>query len=69
VTFPYDPNLYTFVTGTAEDGLLISAPAGVDYPEPFALAPNAEPTFLLNGGAADDPITVDFYSMPVSPRR
>lgn len=58
----------TFITGTAGDGLIFSAPPEIDFPAPFALAPNAaQVTFLLNGGAADDPITIDFYAMAVRP--
>ncbi len=59
---------WNFVTGTAEDGLIFGAPPEIDFPEPFALAPNAaEVTFLLDGQAAGDEITVDFYAMPVRP--
>jgi hypothetical protein len=68
VRFAGDPRRYTFVPGTAEDGLLLRAPRRLDFPEPFALAPNSgEVTFLRNGGPADDPITIDFYSMAVRP--
>jgi hypothetical protein len=66
VQFGDDPAAYTFITGTAQDGLLLRAPAEADSPEPFTLAPNSdEVTFLLAGGPAEDRITVDFYSMPV----
>lgn len=62
--------LYTFIEGTAADGLLMSAPRDIDYPGVFALAPNSRTvTFLLDGSAAGDPVTVDFYAMPVSPAR
>lgn len=57
---------YTFITGTAEDGLILAAAPGVDYPAPFNLAPaSAHITFLLDDGPADDPISIRYYAMPV----
>ena len=68
VTFPEDDRLYTFIAATAADGLLLRAPPSIDFPAPFALAPNEdEVTFLYEGGAADKPLTVDFFAMPVRP--
>lgn len=57
---------YVLMPETAADGLLLRAPPRIDFPAPFALAPNAdEVTFLLDGGAADAPITLEFFSMEV----
>jgi hypothetical protein len=57
---------WALVESTADDGLLISAPADADFPPPFALAPNAETlTFLRDGAAADGEITVEFSAVPV----
>lgn len=68
VVFEGDPTLYTFIPTTAADGLILRAPPKLDFPRPFALAPNAPSmTFLLNGGPAQRSITVDFYSLPVAP--
>ena len=54
---------------TAEDGLILSAPAAVDYRRPFQLAPNpAELEFGIEG-AEHRPIAVSFYSRSVEPRR
>ena len=63
-----DAREWAFVEGTADDGLLLSAPSELDYPPPFTLAPNPETvTFLLDGGAADESIQVEYFALPVSP--
>jgi hypothetical protein len=68
VGFAGDPSTYLLIPTTAEDDLLLRAPAETDFPEPFAIAPNAdEISFLLDGGPAEDRITIDFFSMPVRP--
>lgn len=69
VAFEGDPRpFYTLIAATAADGLLLRAPRGIDFPGPFALAPNGDTvTFFLEGGGADQPIEVDFFSMPVRP--
>ena len=60
---------WSIVEGTAEDGLLMSAPPAADFPAPFALAPNPETiTFLLDGEAADDEIEVEYFEVPVAGR-
>jgi hypothetical protein len=67
VSFDGGPG-YTLTAATAGDGLLLRAPTRIDYPSPFGLAPNAENvTFLLDGGASADSISVDFFAMPVEP--
>jgi hypothetical protein len=68
VTFDTDERLFTFVPATAADGLLLRAPASVDPPGPFKLAPDAnEISFLLGREPADGPIEIDFYSLAVRP--
>lgn len=73
-TPPYDGR-YVFIPGTAEDGLLLRAAPGVDFPFPFALAPDAEAvTFYLDRSdephdPIQDPITIEYFSMPVKPLR
>jgi hypothetical protein len=59
---------YVFIPQTAADGLLMRAPRRVDFPAPYALAPDTDTlTFLLDDRPAEDPVTVDFFSMPVTP--
>jgi hypothetical protein len=69
-TPPYDGR-FVFIPGTAENGLVFRASPGVDYPDPFAIAPDAEAvTFYLDrSDEAHDPITIEFFSMPVRPWR
>jgi hypothetical protein len=62
---------YRLVEGTADDGLLLRAPAGADYPPPFNLAPDATTiAFQKAGGGASsgDPITVSFFSESIDGR-
>ena len=66
VVFAGDPRPYTLVPGTAADGLILSADPRIDFEPPFALAPNAEAvTFLIGGRGSDEPISIDFYELPV----
>ena len=63
-----DGHRYPFVPTTAEDGLLLRAPRGADYEPPFALAPDSDTmTFYLDNQAPPDPITAEFFSMPIEP--
>jgi hypothetical protein len=65
VSFDGGPN-YVFVPATAENGLLLRAPAAADFGGPFALAPNAdEVTFLRDYEGASDRLRVEFVSMPI----
>ena len=57
---------YVFIPATAGDGLLLRAPAGADYPDGFALAPNASEV-RFTGGPAEEPIEIEFYSVPIDP--
>jgi hypothetical protein len=67
VRFGEDDQLFTLIEGTAADGLLMRVPPDADFPGAFALAPDSDTvTFLLEGGAADDPLSVDFFAMPIS---
>jgi hypothetical protein len=56
------------VAGTADDGLLISAPAAADYPEPFALAPNVRQIAIRvdGGGTGGQPLRYDFFEAPMT---
>ena len=70
VSFSGDERPYTFIPATANDGLLLRAPPSIDFPAPFALAPNADEVTFLYGDGDDRPgtsLTVDFFSMPVRP--
>jgi hypothetical protein len=55
---------FRLVPGTAEDGLLISAPSAADYPEPFTLAPDPV-AFTISGPGLTSPIDIDFYTRPI----
>jgi hypothetical protein len=57
---------FRLVPGTAEDGLLISAPRGADYPQPFTLAPDPA-AFTISGPGLEGPIDIDFYTRPIRP--
>jgi hypothetical protein len=51
------------VPGTASDGLLLDAPAGADYPAPFALSPNVH-TLKFTGPSGA--LRIDVEWMPLS---
>jgi hypothetical protein len=70
IRFGDDPRRWTLVERTAKDGLLLAVPPQLDFPAPFALAPNPETiTFLLDGGSSDQEIDVEFFALPLSGRR
>jgi hypothetical protein len=61
---------HRLIEGTAADGLLMSAPAGVDFTAPFNLAPNSA-TIAVGKvghgvGGSGSPITFSFFSQSVS---
>jgi hypothetical protein len=61
--------LNRLVTGTADDGLLLDASAGVDYPAPFNLAPAAKTIAVQQGvspAIAGPEITYSFYEQRVA---
>ncbi|MGH2961130.1 MAG: hypothetical protein ACRDL3_02905, partial [Solirubrobacterales bacterium] len=61
---------HTLVANTAADGLLLRAPPRVDFPRPFEIAPNPREITLLRGGeGSGGDLEIEFYAMPVSPRR
>ena len=66
VVFEGDPFVYNFLPGTSGNDLLLGAAPGIDYPEPYSLAPAASSvTFLFEREALDRKIALDFYAMPV----
>lgn len=66
VVFEGDPFVYNFLPGTAGNDLLMGAAPGIDYPEPYALAPVAgSVTFLYDREALDREIELRFFAMPV----
>ena len=59
---------YRLVPGTATDGLILSAPPRVDFPRPFALAPDARTIEFRkesNFTSPDAELTVEFLGIPV----
>ncbi len=64
-----DGEAHRLVEGTATDGLLLRAPAGVDFTAPFNLAPNSSTIAVAKTGqgAGDgQPITFSFFAQSVS---
>ena len=64
-----DDRVYRLVGANAADGLLISAPARLDFPAPFALAPNpATITLGKDAGPASGPdsFDVEFFKVRVN---
>ncbi len=65
-----DGTSYRLTALTAPDGLLLDAPAGADFPAPFALAPNARTiTVRSDGGVATSsgPLRISFEAREVAP--
>jgi hypothetical protein len=58
---------YRLVPGTAEDGLVLRAPADIDFVSPFKVAPDATSigVRLERDQPGGDPITYTFYAVPV----
>jgi hypothetical protein len=57
------------IPALAGDGLLMSAPRGVDYPAPFRVAPNVASIAFLKGAGGQPggrPLHVQFEAVPVS---
>jgi hypothetical protein len=62
---------YTLVTGTAADGLLVSAPRAVDFPGKFSMSPQTSTlTFTKESAFASpgDELHVEFDAIPVRAR-
>ena len=56
---------HPFVPGTAESGLLLHAPDGVELPAGFSRAPSPRSLALHHEGGADGTLRYDFYVFPV----
>jgi hypothetical protein len=54
---------FRLVPGTAGDGLIMSVPARLDFPAPFALSPGVS-SLELSGASGD--LRIDFYALPLS---
>ncbi len=69
-TITLDQVPYRLIGATAENGLLLSAPPGLDFPRPFAAAPNPQTiTFGREPGIGTGPLQLhlDFFAVPVRP--
>lgn len=67
-TITLDEIPYRFIGSNAENGILLSAPLRLDFPAPFAFAPN--PTTISFGkdsglGAGPQSLRVEFFALPV----
>ncbi len=63
-----DDARHRLIAATAPDGLLIGAPPGADYPQPFTMAPNPQTlTVGRDGGQPGGTLTVAFSEVPVRP--
>jgi hypothetical protein len=60
--------VWRLVPETAGDGLIMSAPPAIDYPEPFQLPMNPRSLSVQVQGAATRPIDVEFFAQRVRPR-
>jgi hypothetical protein len=56
---------WRLVAATAADGLIMRAPAAVDFPKPFRLAPDARTMSVRIEGAPPRGIQVKFFAQPV----
>jgi len=60
---------HRLLEGTAADGLVLRAPAAVDFTRPFKVAPDAATIVVTKGGqsrSAEKPITFSFFAQSVS---
>ena len=65
-----DARVWALAERTAGDGVLVSIPPELDFAAPFGLAPNPETiTFFVDGETPDDPITAEFFALPVAKAR
>ena len=55
---------YRLIPGTADEGLLLRTPPGVDFPPPFAFGPQAR-TVTFSKGGSEAELRVDFYAIRV----
>lgn len=66
-----DEQSFRFPPLNAESGLLISAPRDLDFPAPFALAPNAATLAIGSEGGfatSEGLLEIDFYALPLRGR-
>ena len=68
-TITLDEVPYRFIGSNAENGILLTAPRRLDFPAPFAFAPN--PTSITFGkesglGAGPQQLRVEFFAVPVA---
>jgi len=64
-----DGRSHRLIEGTAADGLVLRAPAGVDFSPPFNLAPDASTIAVAKAGTprgAGTPVTFSFFAQSVS---
>lgn len=62
-------SLHRLIEGTATDGLLLRAPAGVDFTAPFNLAPDSSTIAVGKAGQGSSggkPVTFSFFAQSVS---
>lgn len=67
-TVTLDSGRYRLVEGTAADGLILRAPAGVDFSAPFHVAPDSSTIAVGKtgqGAGGGQPITYSFYAQAV----
>ena len=57
---------FRLVPGTAQDGLIMSAPRSADYPAPFTIAPGTR-GFIVTSPGLEGPIAVEFSAIPIHP--
>jgi hypothetical protein len=61
---------YRIVAANAGDGLIMSAPTRLDFPRPWAFAPNSQTVTFEHDSEAltsSGPLRISFYAMPVRP--
>ena len=57
---------FRLVPGTAQDGLIMSAPRDADYPAPFTIAPDTR-AFIITSPGLEGSIEVEFDAIPIRP--
>jgi hypothetical protein len=69
-TVAFDPGAsWRLVPATADDGLILRAPATIDFPRPFQLAPGADSFAVEVDGGGARPVRVEFFSQAIGPAR
>ena len=70
-TITLDETPYRFIGSNAENGILLTAAKALDFPAPFAFAPN--PSSITFGkesglGAGPQDLRLEFFAVPVDPK-